>query len=59
MQPRRRDRLKLKRIGEKLKKLFALCEAYRFTIDFDETADAKQIVRDATRIVKAVERNLK
>jgi len=44
---------------EKLKGLFALCEAYRFTRDYNASADAKEIIHDATRIVKAVERNLK
>jgi hypothetical protein len=42
-----------------LRMLFALCEAYRFTAGFDAVADAKQIVRHANRIVKAVERKLK
>ena len=44
---------------EELKNLFALCEAYRFTTDYNVTTDAKQIVHNANRIVKAVERNLK
>lgn len=44
---------------EELKELFARCEAYRFTTDFNETAQAKKIIHDATRIVKAVERSLK
>jgi len=44
---------------EELKHLFALCEAYRFTGRYDEKGDAKMIVRDASRIVKAVERTLK
>jgi hypothetical protein len=44
---------------EELKNLFELCEAYRFTTDYNVTADAKQIVHDTNRIVKAVERNLK
>ena len=44
---------------EELKTLFALCEAYRFTNDYNDPADAKQIVHDANRIVKAIERNLK
>jgi hypothetical protein len=44
---------------EELKHLFARCEAYRFTTNYDEPGDAKQIVRGAVRIVKAVERTLK
>jgi hypothetical protein len=44
---------------EELERLFALCETYRFTVDYNESADAKQIVHGANRIVKAVERNLK
>ncbi len=44
---------------EKLKGLFALCEAYRFTRDYNDSADAKEIIHNATRIVKTVERNLK
>ncbi|MDF7798154.1 BatD family protein [Pontiellaceae bacterium B1224] len=44
---------------EELKKLFALCEAYRFTTNYDEPGDARQIVREATRIVKTVENSLK
>ena len=42
-----------------LRHLFALCEAYRFTANYDEQGDAKQIIREATRIVKAVEGMLK
>ena len=42
-----------------LQQLFELCEAYRFTRGYDEKADAKEIVRNAARIVKAVERKLK
>lgn len=49
-EPQRRD---------ELKQLFALCETYRFTADFDEAADAKQIVHHANRIVKAIEGSLK
>ena len=44
---------------EELNKLFALCEAYRFTRDYDEQGNAPDIVREATRIVRSVERNLK
>ena len=44
---------------EELKKLFALCEAYRFTTNYDEKGEARKIVREATRIVKTVERKLK
>jgi hypothetical protein len=44
---------------EEMKKLFALCEAYRFTRNYDERGDARQIVREATRIVKTVEKSLK
>ena len=44
---------------EELKHLFALCEAYRFTTRYDENGDAKMIVRDANRIVRAVERTLR
>lgn len=44
---------------EELKKLFALCEAYRFTTNYDEQGNARQIVREATRIVKTVEKSLK
>jgi hypothetical protein len=44
---------------EELKTLFALCEAYRFTENYDEAGDAHQIVREASRIVKHVERTLK
>ncbi len=44
---------------EKLKNLFALCEAYRFTTNYNAPGDARQIVRDATSIVKSVERKLK
>lgn len=44
---------------EELQRLFALCETYRFTSDFNESGDAKQIVREATHIVKTVERMLK
>jgi hypothetical protein len=42
-----------------LRSLFELCEAYRFTRGYDETADARPIVRNAVRTVKAVERSLK
>ena len=44
---------------EELRHLFALCEAYRFTGRYDEKGDAKMILRNAHRIVKAVERTLK
>ncbi len=44
---------------EELNHLFALCEAYRFTSHYDEKGDAKMIVREASRIVQAVERTLK
>lgn len=44
---------------EELKNLFSLCEAYRFTTDYDENGDAAEIVREATRIVRSVERKLK
>lgn len=44
---------------EELKNLFALCEAYRFTRDYNETGNAEDIVREATRIVRTVERKLK
>ena len=44
---------------ETLKNLFALCEAYRFTTRYDEKGEARKIVREATRIVKTVERKLK
>ncbi|MDF7823318.1 BatD family protein [Pontiellaceae bacterium B12227] len=44
---------------EELKHLFALCEAYRFTTSYDEKGEARKIVREATRIVKTVERKLK
>ncbi|MEE9369044.1 MAG: hypothetical protein V3V05_09290 [Pontiella sp.] len=44
---------------EELRTLFAHCEAYRFTSRYDEEGDAKYIVREATRIVKAVEGMLK
>ncbi len=47
------------RTQQELKKLFALCEAYRFTSAFDEPGDARQIVREAVRIVKTVENSLK
>jgi hypothetical protein len=42
-----------------LKRLFELCEAYRFTRGYDETANARDIVREAMRVVRAVERSLK
>jgi len=44
---------------EQLGHLFGLCEAYRFTADYDGAANAKQIIHNASRIVKAVERTLK
>ncbi|MCF7817397.1 MAG: BatD family protein [Kiritimatiellales bacterium] len=44
---------------DQLRELFGLCEAYRFTEHFDEQADARKIVHDANRIVKAVEGSLK
>ena len=46
-------------IAAPLKQLFEVCEAYRFTCGFDEKANARKIVRNATRIVKDLERNLK
>ncbi len=42
-----------------LKRLFAVCEAYRFTRNYDEQGDARAIVREANRVVKRVERKLK
>ena len=48
-----------KEIISALKQLFEVCEAYRFTCGFDEKTDARKIVRNATRIVKTVERTLK
>jgi len=44
---------------EELKTLFETCEAYRFTTGYDDAADARKIVHDANRIIKAVERSLK
>lgn len=44
---------------EELEDLFVLCETYRFTAGFDEAADAKKIIHDANRIVKAIEGSLK
>jgi hypothetical protein len=44
---------------EELKILFALCEAYRFATQYDQEGDSKQIIREAIRIVKKVEGNLK
>jgi len=44
---------------DELRALFTLCEAYRFTAGYDEPAEARKIIRNATRIVKAVERSLK
>jgi hypothetical protein len=44
---------------EELKHLFAVCESYRFTTKYNEQGDAKQIIRDATRIVRSVEKSLK
>ena len=44
---------------EDLQQLLTLCEAYRFTRGFDDNADAKAIIRNATRIIKTVERKLK
>lgn len=44
---------------EKLQALFARCEAYRFTSGYNEPGDAKAIVHQANRIVKAIERSLK
>jgi len=44
---------------EKLRELFTRCEAYRFTTGYDEPGNARQIVRDANRIVKAIERSLR
>jgi len=42
-----------------LKTLFSLCEAYRFTSSYNEKANARKIVHNAIRVVKAVERKLK
>jgi len=42
-----------------LKQLFEICEAYRFTCGFDEKTDARKIIRNATRIVKGMERSLR
>lgn len=42
-----------------LKNLFMVCEAYRFTHGFDEKANAKQIIHDATQVIKNVEKSLK
>jgi len=44
---------------ENLKQLFETCEAYRFTTDYDEPGNARQIVRKANRIVKSIERSLR
>ncbi len=44
---------------EEFKRLFALCEAYRFTTRYDEKGHAKQIVHEAIRIVKNLEQALK
>lgn len=44
---------------KELKSLFTVCEAYRFTTDFNEAAHAKQIVHNATQIVKKIERSLR
>ncbi len=44
---------------DELRDLFLRCEAYRFTRDFDEEADANDIVFNALRIVKKMEWNLK
>lgn len=44
---------------EELKQLFALCEAYRFTAEFDEPGNAQDIIRNAARIIRSVERKLK
>ncbi len=44
---------------EKLEKLFAVCEAYRFTLGYNEEADARKIVQDAVRTVKTLERSLR
>ncbi|MDF7806521.1 BatD family protein [Pontiellaceae bacterium B12219] len=44
---------------EELKILFSLCEAYRFTRNYDEQGNARKIVREAVRIVKTVEKSLK
>ncbi len=44
---------------EELKQLFALCEAYRFTTEFNEPGDAHEITQNAARIIRSVERKLK
>jgi len=46
-------------LRKELKNLFMLCEAYRYTHGYDEPADARKIVRDATAIIRTVERSLK
>ena len=44
---------------EDLQALFTRCEAYRFTTAHNEPGNAKQILRNAIRIVKSIERKLK
>jgi hypothetical protein len=44
---------------QELKHLFALCEAYRFTTDYNDKGDAGQIIKEANRVIKAVEKSLK
>ncbi|MBT8041723.1 MAG: BatD family protein [Pontiella sp.] len=46
-------------ILDDFKRLFALCEAYRFTTRYDEKAQAKPIVHEAIRIIKSLEHALK
>jgi hypothetical protein len=46
-------------ILEDLKELFARCEAYRFTTNYDEKGDARTIVREANRMVKTVEKSIR
>lgn len=42
-----------------LQSLFSRCEAYRFTANYDEKGNAKQIIRNATLVVKSVEKTLR
>ncbi|WP_168433522.1 BatD family protein [Pontiella sulfatireligans] len=44
---------------DKLRELFMVCEAYRFTHGFDEKANTKKIVHDAVQVIKNVEKTLK
>jgi hypothetical protein len=36
-----------------------VCEAYRFTHGFDEKANPREIVHNAIRVIKNVEKSLK